>query len=168
MVLLVHYTLEWYDLGTMKPRRVNVRGIIWKDGKLLVATFIQNDGTEGKYWGTFGGGLDDNESLEEGLKREMIEETGIAPKIGKLLFIQQFKSERRDHQEELEFFFHIENPEDYEDFAFENTTHGAVEMSRHEFVDPSTRQVLPAFLQTIDIESYIKEDKPVYIANLLD
>lgn len=151
----------------MNTRRVNVRGIIYKDGKLLVAKFIQNDGSEGKYWGTFGGGLDVGESLHDGLIREMIEETGVTPKIGKLLFIQQFNSERRDHQEELELFFHIENPEDYTDFAFENTTHGAVEMSRHEFVDPSSEFILPAFLQTIDIDSYIRDDQPVYIANEL-
>lgn len=151
----------------MSTRRVNVRGIIFKDGKLLVAKFIQNDGSEGNYWGTFGGGLDIGESLTTGLTREMLEETGVKPQIGKLLFIQQFKSERHDHQEELELFFHIENPEDYEDFKFEDTTHGAVEMSRHEFVDPSTHDILPAFLRTIDIERYINEDRPVFIANEL-
>ena len=151
----------------MNTRRVNVRGIIFKDGKLLVAKFLQSDGSEGNYWGTFGGGLDEGEALTEGLVREMIEETGVEPQIGKLLFIQQFNSERRNHREELEFFFHIENPEDYEHFNFEDTTHGAIEMSRHEFVDPATEPILPAFLQTIDIAGYIKEDRPVFISNEL-
>ncbi|MDB5161932.1 MAG: hydrolase [Candidatus Saccharibacteria bacterium] len=146
----------------MNTRRIATRGIIFRDGKLLVAKFIHGDGSESKYWGTFGGGLDFGETLTDGLHREMIEETGIKAKIGKLLFIQQFKD---DDKENLEFFFHIENPEDYEDIKFEDTTHGHIEMSQHEFVDPATHPVLPAFLQTIDIADYIENDRPVFIWN---
>ena len=146
----------------MNTRRVATRGIIFKDGKLLVAKFIMRDGSESEHWGTFGGGLDDGESLTDGLHREMIEETGIVPKAGKLLFIQQFGV---GEKENLEFFFHIENPEDYENIKFEETTHGHVELARHEFVDPATEPVLPAFLRTIDIEDYIKNDRPVFIWN---
>jgi uncharacterized protein with ACT and thioredoxin-like domain len=53
----------------------------------------------------------------------MIEETGIAPKIGKLLFIQQFDDGEKEH---LEFFFHIENVEDYEIVDLEATSHGTL------------------------------------------
>ncbi|HMH70374.1 MAG TPA: NUDIX domain-containing protein, partial [Candidatus Saccharimonadales bacterium] len=93
------------------PRRVSVRGIIFKDGRMLAQQL--KPGSDGKvrdYWCTPGGGLEANESLHDGLHREMIEETGIAPKIGKLLFIQQFAERETEF---LEFFFHIENPEDY-------------------------------------------------------
>ncbi|MEO6109452.1 MAG: NUDIX hydrolase [Candidatus Saccharimonadales bacterium] len=146
----------------METRRIAIRGIIFKDNTLLVAKFIQGDGSESKYWGTFGGGLDLGETLIDGLHREMIEETGIEPKIGKLLFIQQFKDEDKEN---LEFFFHIENPDDYEHIQFEDTTHGHIEMSRHEFLSPASNPILPAFLQTIDIEDYIKDDRPVFIWN---
>ena len=74
----------------MSTRRTNVRGIIYSDGQLLVTKFRQEDNSESERWGAFGGGLDIGESILEGLHREMIEETGIAPKIGRLLFIQQF------------------------------------------------------------------------------
>ena len=53
------------------------------------------------------------EGLLDGLRREMIEETGVKPEIGKLLFIQQFaeSGEQSAHgpNEQLEFFFLITN-----------------------------------------------------------
>ena len=148
----------------MNTRRTNVRGIIFRDGKLLVTKFRQGDGSESDYWGTFGGGLDPNESVAEGLHREMIEETGIAPKMGKLLFIQQFKDEEKEY---FELFFHIENPEDYTNIQLEQTTHGLQELTRNEFLDPKTNFIRPVFLQTIDIEAYITGSKPVFISNEL-
>ncbi len=150
----------------MEKRRIGVRGIIFKDGKILANKFHTENG-ESDFWATPGGGLDPLESITAGLHREMTEETGIAPKIGRLLFIQQFASDREDRDEELEFFFHIENPEDYESIDLEATTHGALEHARCEFMDPKTEMILPAFLQTIDIADYIKNQRPVFIANEL-
>jgi 8-oxo-dGTP diphosphatase len=148
----------------MQPRRVNVRGIIFKDGKILAQTFLNNGSDESDYWGTPGGGLDPQESLNDGLHREMIEETGIAPKIGKLLFIQQFHD---GVKEQLEFFFHIENPEDYHTIDLTATTHGVREIAQVEFIDPSAENLLPAFLKTTDIQDYIDSDYPVLITNEL-
>jgi 8-oxo-dGTP diphosphatase len=144
----------------MARRRVNVRGIIFKDNKLLVAKMRQQDNTESTYWATFGGGLDYGESLHAGLHREMIEETGVIPQIGKLLFIQQFND---GEKEQLEFFFHITNVEDYAAVDLETTTHGALEMVRAQFVNPKQESILPIFLQTIDIKAAIETDQPVYI-----
>jgi ADP-ribose pyrophosphatase YjhB (NUDIX family) len=148
----------------MSQRRVNVRGIIFKDNQLLVAKMKQRDGSESEYWATFGGGLDFGESLHVGLHREMIEETGIPPEIGKLLFVQQFND---GDKEQLEFFFQITNTEDYATIDLKTTSHGALEMVRAQFVDPKQEIVLPAFLQTIDIGAAIKTDQPVYIYNEL-
>lgn len=148
----------------MTTRRTNVRGIIYRDGKLLVTKFRQEDDSESEYWGTFGGGLDIGESIADGLYREMIEETGIAPKIGKLLFIQQFHD---GEKEQFELFFHIENTEDYSEIKLEETSHGLLELTRSEFVDPKSSFVLPAFLSTVDIEMQINEDRPVHIHNEL-
>ncbi len=148
----------------MTTRRTNVRGIIYRDGKLLVTKFRQEDDSESEHWGTFGGGLDVGESIADGLHREMIEETGIAPKIGKLLFIQQFHD---GEKEQFELFFHIENSEDYSEIKLEETSHGLLELTRSEFVDPKSSFVLPAFLSTVDIEMQINEDRPVHIHNEL-
>ena len=52
--------------------------------------------------------LEMGESLLDGLRREMIEETGVKPEIGKLLFVQQFadtnSSSKHGDCEQLEFF----------------------------------------------------------------
>jgi len=144
----------------MTTRRTNVRGIIYRDGKLLVTKFRQEDDSESEHWGTFGGGLDIGESITTGLHREMIEETGIAPKIGKLLFIQQFHD---GEKEQFELFFHIENPEDYSEIKLEETSHGILELTRSEFVDPKSSFVLPAFLSTVDIAAHINGNLPVLL-----
>lgn len=148
----------------MTTRRVNVRGIIYKNGELLVTKFRQEDDSESEHWGTFGGGLDVGESIEAGLYREMIEETGIAPEIGRLLFIQQFFDGER---EQFELFFNITNVDDYAAIELEGTSHGLLELTRAEFVNPKESFILPAFLSEIDLADYIENDRPVYIYNEL-
>jgi ADP-ribose pyrophosphatase YjhB (NUDIX family) len=123
-----------------------------------------DNNTESIHWGTFGGGVDDGESLHDAIYREMIEETGIVPKIGKLLFIQQFEDEEKEH---LEFFFYIENSQDYESIDLEATTHGIAELTRSEFLNPKNHVVLPAFLRTIDIKDHIENDRPVLMTSEL-
>ena len=151
----------------MDKRRVNVRAIIWRDGKLLAAKQKNTDGSETKYWCIPGGGLDPGESLQEGVAREIMEETGIEAKVGKLLFIQQFNSEREGRDEELEFFFHIENPEDFDVIDLANTSHGLEEIAHIEFIDPAAEYILPTLLSTMPIGEYIASDKPVYFHNEL-
>lgn len=79
----------------MQNRRVAVRGIILKDGKILCVRLKQypgkatDDGCD--YWCTPGGGVDVGEPLIPALEREIIEETAIKPAIGNLLYIQQFE-----------------------------------------------------------------------------
>ncbi len=146
---------------TAAPRRVNVRGIIFRNGELLAQQLKPGaDGTAREYWCTPGGGVDDGELLLDGLHREMIEETGIAPKIGKLLFIQQFHDGTK---EQLEFFFHIENPEDYETIDLSATSHGVAEVAKVAFINPRAAHVLPQFLTTIDIASYITDTRSVFV-----
>jgi ADP-ribose pyrophosphatase YjhB (NUDIX family) len=145
----------------MQERRINTRGIIYKDGKLFAQQLKGNSG-KGGFWSTPGGGLDAGESLKDGLHREMIEETGIAPVIGKLLFIQQFNDGTR---EQLEFFFHIENADDYELINLAATTHGEIEVDRDGFIDPKTENVLPGFLQKLNIREYIETQMPIYVAS---
>jgi ADP-ribose pyrophosphatase YjhB (NUDIX family) len=145
----------------MDKRRIGVRAIIFKDGQLLANKFPTETG-ETDYWATPGGGLDPHESLTDGLTREIIEETGIVPHVGRLLFVQQFRSERPDRSEELEFFFLVTNPEDFTTITLSETTHGAHELTRCEFIDPRAEVLLPAFLQTIDIVEFTTRQQPVY------
>jgi hypothetical protein len=84
----------------------------------------------------------------------MIEETGVSPEIGKLLYIQQYREE--NGREYLEFFYHITNVDDYETIDLASTTHGEIEVAEFGFVDPSKTVVLPKFLQSVDIAKDIK------------
>lgn len=150
-------------------RRVGVRGIAYRDGKLLSVLHKDHEGNPVDFWAIPGGGLDPAEPIEQCVYREMIEETGIAPKIGRLLFVQQFPFTRHTGQvrEQLEFFFHIENPDDYETIDLSSTTHGEHELAEIAWIDPKTSNVLPEFLQTIDLDEYTTNDKPVFIWNEL-
>lgn len=147
----------------MAQRRVTVRGIIFKDGKLFAQKLKDGDG-ESNYWCIPGGGLDPHESLHDGLVRELIEETGIAPKVGKLLYVQQYATSEKEF---LEFFFHIKNPEDYHTIDLAATTHGLIEVARCEFITPTEHNILPEFLQAIDIAQTIARDTPVLISDRL-
>lgn len=145
----------------IQNRRLNVRGIIIKDGKLFCQK-LKNSHTihSDEFWSTPGGGIDFGESLVEGLNREMIEETGVTPEIGNLLFIQQFMDGER---EQLEFFFHIINADDYEELDLSKTSHGEIEVAEYGFVDPKKTHILPKFLTITDIEQAVAESRPMYI-----
>ena len=141
-------------------RRVNVRGIIVNDkGELFCQRLTARDTNGRDFWCTPGGGLDPVEELTDGLRREMIEETGIAPTIGSLLFIQQFSEsgENSAHgpNEQLEFFFHITNWQDYQMIDLEATTHGVEEVAECGFVNLKTTHVLPSILREINLEELI-------------
>ena len=146
----------------MQTRRVTVRGIIVKNGKIFAQKLKGDNGDGVDYWCTPGGGLDMGESLHEGLHREMIEETGIAPEIGRLLYMQQYATDEREF---LEFFFHITNADDYETIDLAATSHGELEVAACGFVDPSTENILPEFLRRRDIEADLKAITPVEIVD---
>lgn len=91
-------------------RRVAVRAIIVHDSKLLCVRQKKYQGSlteaTNQYWNVPGGGLEEGEALTDGVCREIIEETGITPKLGNLLYVQQFAYV---DMEFLEFFFHVSN-----------------------------------------------------------
>lgn len=149
----------------MNTRRIATRGIIFQDGKLLCQRLKTYRRDEIPYWCTPGGGLDIGESLHDGLHREMVEETGIVPKIGRLLFVQQFSEDGQ--KEQMEFFFHIENPEDYQTINLAETTHGMIEIEHVAFINPVSENILPAFLQKIDIQHHIDTFQPILVHNEL-
>lgn len=116
------------------------------------------------YWNTPGGGLDDGESLQDGVIREMVEETGISPRIGNLLYLQQFTYGNREF---LEFFFNVTNVVDYLHVDLSKTTHGSLEIAEITFIDPKASHVLPKFLATEDIPAHIAANAPPKIFNYL-
>lgn len=142
---------------TDMQRRLAARAIIFKDGKLLsVRIKNQKTGHINDYWCGVGGGVEEHEDIMSAIHREVIEETGVEPVVGDLLYIQQFNHDDRDH---LEFFFNITNVEDFENVKIEETTHGAVELYELEYIDPRGANMLPKFLTERDIAADIASGK---------
>ncbi len=152
----------------MDRRRIGVRAIIYRDGKILAVRHKDRNGEPKDFWAVPGGGLDPGESLIDGLRRELHEELGIDVKPGRLLFIQQFLSGRSDCEEELEFFFLVENPEDFDDVDFSHTSHGTDELANCEFITPASENVRPRFLRDIDLMSFTETVQPVLISDYLN
>ncbi len=151
----------------MITRRINVRGIIYKDGKIFAQRLTPDDnGKERTYWCLPGGGLEAKESLREGLAREIIEETGIAPKIGSLLIIQQFDGNGSKYDEQIDFIFNIENVDDYDDVDLSKASHGLAEISESYFIDPKEYNIFPRFLKTTDLDDLIAKEKILIVDNL--
>ena len=140
--------------------RVAVRGIMVNDGKLLCAKLTgYRHGVPSTYWCVPGGGIDDNEGLEPALAREIVEETGVKPDIGRLLFVQQYEFKG---VQQLEFFFEIKNALDYLEIDVAKTTHGATEIAEIGFVDPTTNDVLPKFLTEQPLDELLAQAPKVF------
>ncbi len=80
--------------------------------------------------------------------------------VGKLLFIQQFaeSGEQSAHgpNEQLEFFFHITNWQDYQTIDLNATSHGVQEVAECGFVNPKTTHILPKLLTEIDFNELLE------------
>lgn len=98
------------------------------------------------YWCLPGGKVEDGEELAAAMKREVIEELGVEPKIGRLLHVYQFFM-NNDQAQRLEFIFEITNPQDYTHTDFTKTTHGMDELEQVDWLDLSeTGNFLPPFI----------------------
>lgn len=87
--------------------KIKIRGIIFHEGKLLTVRHPHDT----SFAALPGGHLEWGEDLKEGLSREIIEELGVKPDIGRLLYINTFIQIDKKHYEE--FFFEIKNGGDY-------------------------------------------------------
>ncbi|MDB5164035.1 MAG: hypothetical protein JWS12_653 [Candidatus Saccharibacteria bacterium] len=141
-------------------RRIAVRGIVAHNNKLLCVKLKPYKGAiKGDFWCTLGGGVDTGEALVPALKREIIEEAGVVPVIGDLLYIQQFRHEATEH---LEFFFHITNWNDFVNLDVSKTSHGTIEIATLAFIDPTKEHLLPQFLTTEDFSDLHNQPTKIF------
>lgn len=68
--------------------RLRVCGLCWQGEKLLLVN--HKSLTDSDFWAPPGGGVEFGESMEEGLKREFREETGLEVSPGRFLFGCEF------------------------------------------------------------------------------
>ncbi|MFA6006571.1 MAG: NUDIX domain-containing protein [Candidatus Paceibacterota bacterium] len=87
---------------------IKVRAVILHDGQLLTVRHAGNM----DYVALPGGHLEYGEDLKQCVSREMIEELGVKPEIGRLLYISTFVEEEKGKQY-VEAFFEIKNGIDY-------------------------------------------------------
>ncbi|WP_044203808.1 NUDIX domain-containing protein [Flammeovirga sp. OC4] len=69
--------------------RVRVCGVLVENDKILMAVH-HGIGKRGIFWAPPGGGLEYGESVEDALKREFLEETGLDVEIEEFMFTHEF------------------------------------------------------------------------------
>jgi len=122
--------------------RISVRAIIEYQGKYLLVRNAVSD----TFWCLPGGGVEVGEDILSALERELIEELGVEPEIGNLLYVHSLKGP--DGYGVPSFFFHIKNGSDYLNIDITSTSHGVKELAEFSFKDVSDCILLPSFLKT--------------------
>ena len=84
--------------------RVRVGGLLVREGTLLLAAHRGLLAGGATFWSPPGGGWVFGESLREALRREFLEETGLAVQAGRLLHLHEF---RQGELQALEVFFEV-------------------------------------------------------------
>jgi 8-oxo-dGTP diphosphatase len=85
--------------------RVRVAGLLVEHGKLLLIK-LHSPVSNSEIWTPPGGGIEFGESIEDALKREFLEETGLNICVGELLHINELL-EQPFHA--IELFFSVTN-----------------------------------------------------------
>ncbi len=135
---------------------IRSRAIILHDGRLLV----MKHGPDVKYVALPGGHLEWGEDVKECLRREIVEELGIEPEIGRLFYISTFTKEGK---QSVEFFFEVTNGEKFKDCKLIDVSHGH-EFDEIHWVSPSdNRPMLPQKLEEDFRAGKIVSDEVRYI-----
>ncbi len=113
-----------------KETHIKCRGVITHEGKLLLVKHPQDT----SFATLPGGHLEWGEDLRTCLERELVEELGIKPQIGRLLYIHSFV-DKTGTNHFLEFFFEVLNGEEYANSNNAQTSH-AHELAEKLWVSP--------------------------------
>lgn len=131
------------------------RGLIKNDDKILLVENSKNN-----FFCLPGGKLDIGENPQQGIIREIEEELGIKPEIGRLLYVFTYK---RDQDQAIEFIYEILNGADYIDTENLKGTH-SFELSKITWLDRnSTEKVLPSEMWQDFKDNNLPKDKERYI-----
>jgi len=112
-----------------EKRKICVRAVIIHEGKLLVVKHAH----DASFAALPGGKLEWKEDIRECIIRELVEELGVTPVLGRLLYINNWVNEEI---QSLEFFFEITNGADYVDVSNLKGTH-SFELADILFISPT-------------------------------
>lgn len=119
-----------------KEFEIRCRAVIIHDSKLLTVRHVGKN-----FYALPGGHLEFGEDPKACVYREVIEELGVVPEVGNLLFINTFKD--GINKQPIEFFFEILNASDYLNLDSVHKTHEH-EIEEYTWVSPtSDLQILP-------------------------
>lgn len=120
---------------------VRTRAVIVHEGKLLLVRHHHDT----SFAALPGGNLEWGEGVKECLRRELVEELGAQPEIGRLLYVNTFID--RNNAQSVEFFFEVGNSGDYADLDGKERSH-AHELVELFWAGPDDRvRILPEALQ---------------------
>lgn len=107
--------------------QIKSRALILKDWKVFLSEI-----EKAKFYCLPGWTLEDWETTRECVEREIMEELWVKAQVGPLAFMQEFI---RDNWETvIDFWYLIENPEDFENLDISSATH-AFEVGDYGFFD---------------------------------
>ncbi|MDO8493706.1 MAG: NUDIX domain-containing protein [bacterium] len=137
---------------------IRCRAIIIHDGKLLVVKHPHNT----SFAALPGGHLEWGEDVIECMSREIEEELGVKPEIGRLLYINTFAD--GENSQPMEFFFEVKNGKDYVDSEKLVRSH-AHEIAEIIWASPTDNiKILPQQLGQDFKESRVLSDTVRYIS----
>ena len=113
---------------------LTVKGIVERDGKILVLKRSALDDHLPEVWETPGGGVDREENPQEALKREILEETGLVVAIGRPFKVFTFRKDTGEFKVGITFLCQYESGE----------MKLSEEHSEYRFIKPSEFAELPS------------------------
>lgn len=137
-------------------RQLVVRALIVSKGSLFVV-----QPKDSGFWYPPGGVAEAHETPEQALRRILIEQTGVEPDIGSLLYVWQHHG---TNTQQLEFFFSVTNVRDYlkVNLAMAKTDNKVLDETS--FIQAShSSELRPEFLQTIQLPKPTHRDKVTFL-----
>lgn len=88
---------------------LTVKGIVERDGKILVLKRSATDDHLPGVWETPGGGVDREERPQEALRREILEETGLTVTVGRSFNVFTFRKDTGEFKVGITFLCQYES-----------------------------------------------------------
>jgi ADP-ribose pyrophosphatase YjhB (NUDIX family) len=148
---------RYYNRMNDKKYVIRCRAVILNEGKMLVVSHPHDT----SFYALPGGHLEWGEGAHECLKREIVEELGIEPRIGRLLYVNTFMDGEKTQP--FEFFFEVLNGEEYLDISKNDRTHQHEISHIHWITQEDGVKVLPKQLEADFRSGNVLSDTPRFI-----